>query len=140
MALELEGLEMAVAALNRALATSDDADFMRGIPQTAREVIKAGVIQHFEFTYELCWKFVKRWLETNVSPGVADGVSRRELYRMARENLLIADIDALMRHHEARNLTSHTYHANVADRVYAAAHEFAGDAAGLLAALRARND
>lgn len=140
MALELESLELAVAALNRALATSDDAAFMGSIPADARAVIKAGVIQHFEFTYELCWKFAKRWLETNISPGVADGVSRRELYRMARENLLIADVDAWMRHHDARNLTSHTYHVDVADRVYAAAHDFARDATGLLSALGARND
>ena len=24
--------------------------------------LKAGVIQNFEVAYELCWKFIKRWL------------------------------------------------------------------------------
>ena len=91
-------------------------------------------------TYELCWKFIKRWLETNISPGVADGVTRRELFRLAAENRLLDDVDQWMRYHEARNLTSHIYQPEIAERVYNTAHEFARDAARLLAALEARND
>jgi len=140
MPLELDSLKKAVAALNNVLARSDDAEFMRGLDEVARNAIKSGVIQHFEFTYELCWKFIKRWLEVNISPTVADGVTRRELFRLAAENRLIDDVEQWMRHHDARNETLHTYDPAIAERVYAAAHEFARDARRLLEALEARND
>ena len=140
MPLELSSLRKAVAALNAGLEKSNDPKFMTGLDETTRNVIKSGVIQHFEFTYELCWKFIKRWLEANISPGVADGVTRRELFRMAAENRLIVDVEAWMRHHDARNQTSHTYDLRIADSVHAAARVFSLDAQKLLNALEARND
>jgi nucleotidyltransferase substrate binding protein (TIGR01987 family) len=140
VALELSSLEKAVRALIAVLAKSDDVEFMGGLDEVARNAIKAGVVQHFEFTYELCWKFIKRWLETNISASVADGVTRRELFRLAAENRLIDDVEQWMRYHEARNLTSHTYQPEIAERVYKVAHDFGSDAQRLLAALEARND
>ena len=140
MALELGSLANAVSALHAVLAKSDGAAFMDGLDDVARNAIKSGVIQHFKVTYELCWKLMKRWLETNISPAVADGVARRELFRLAAENRLIDDVDQWMRHHEARNQTSHTYDPAIAEIVYGAAHDFARDAQSLLEALEARND
>ena len=140
MPLELDSLERAVAALEAVLAKSDDGEFMRGLDEVAGNAIKSGVIQHFEFTYELCWKFMKRWLETNVSPTVADGVTRRELFRLAAEQQLIVGVEEWMRHHEARDQTAHTYDPAIAERVYEATHQFTRDAARLLSALKSRND
>ena len=140
MPLELGSLQKAVSALRAVLAKSDDREFMGQVDEVARNAIKAGVIQHFEFTYELSWKFMKRWLEVNISPAAADGVTRRELFRLAAENRLVTDVEQWMRYHEARNVTSHTYQPEIAERVYQAAHAFLGDAARLLAALEARND
>lgn len=140
MPLELDSLKKAVAALSSVMAKSDDAEFMHGVDEIARNAIKSGVIQHFEFTYELSWKFIKRWIETNISPNAADGVTRRELFRLAAENRLIDDVEQWMRHHDARNQSSHTYEPVVAESVYAAAHGFTRDAQRLLAALEARND
>lgn len=139
-ALTLDSLQNAVSALAAVLAKSDDVEFMNNLDDVARNAIKAGVVLHFEFTYELCWKFIKRWLETNIGPAVADGVTRRELFRLAAENRLLDDVDQWMRYHEARNLTSHIYQPEIAERVYNTAHQFAPDAARLLAALEARND
>lgn len=140
MPLELHSLRKSVTALNAVLAKSDDAEFMQGVDEIAQNAVKSGVIQHFEFTYELCWKFIKRWLEMNVSATAVDGVTRRELFRQAAESRLIDDVERWMRHHAARNLTSHTYEVEVAESVYTAAHDFARDARRLLAALEARND
>jgi nucleotidyltransferase substrate binding protein (TIGR01987 family) len=140
MPLELDSLKKAVGALNAVLAKSNDAEIMRGLDEITRNAIKSGAIQHFEFTYELCWKFIKRWLDVNISPTAADGVTRRELFRLAAENRLIVDVDQWMRHHDARNLISHTYDPAVAQSVYLAAHDFARDAQRLLEALEARND
>lgn len=140
MPLELDSLKKAVTALSGVLAKSDDAAFMAGLDEIARNAIKSGVIQHFEFTYELSWKFIKRWLEMNVNPSAADGVTRRELFRQAAEHRLIVDVDQWMKHHEARNLSSHTYESSIADQVYQAAFAFTRDAVELLKALEAHND
>jgi len=140
MALELESLEKAIAALQAVVERSDDGKLMGGLDEVTQGAIKAGVIQHFELTYELCWKFMKRWIETNVSPTAADGVTRRELFRQAAEQNLIADVDRWMDHHKARNETLHTCDAKIAESVYQAAHGFMRDAVGFLAALKVRND
>lgn len=140
MALELGSLKKAVTALQDVLNRSDDAALMQTLDPVVQKAIKAGVIQHFEFSYELCWKFMKRWLEVNVSATEVDGVTRRELFRQAAEQRLITDVDRWMAHHHARNQTSHAYNADVAEEVYQAAHDFARDAASLLKALEARND
>jgi nucleotidyltransferase substrate binding protein (TIGR01987 family) len=140
VALVLSSLRRSVSALAGVLAKSDDTEFMSNLDDVARNAVRAGVIKHFEFTYELCWKFIKRWLETNISATAADGVTRRELFRLGAENRLIDDVEQWMRYHEARNLTSHIYQPEIAESVYNTAHDFVRDAARLLAALEARND
>lgn len=140
MPLELESFRSAVDSLSQALGHSEDAALMSSLDETLQNVVQSGVIKHFEFTYELSWKFIKRWLEVNVSPNVADGVTRRELYRLGFENRLIDDVDRWMDHHEARNETTHTYRKATADEVYAAIPSFLEDSQLLLAALEARND
>ena len=52
---------------------------------------------------------MKRWLEENVGSASVDGVPRRELFRLAAESRLIADLPRWMEFHQARNQTSHTY-------------------------------
>ncbi len=140
MLLELDSLRKAVAALTAVVAKSDDDTIMSRLDEVTQNAVRSGVIQHFEFTYELCWKFMKRWLEMNISVDVADGVTRRELFRLAAESRLISDVEQWMRHHDARNRTSHTYDPEAAESVFQAAHAFVGDAQLLLAALEARND
>jgi nucleotidyltransferase substrate binding protein (TIGR01987 family) len=140
MPLELENLEKAVTALKNVLAKSNDAEFMDSMDEITRNAIKSGVIQHFEFTYELCWKYMKRWIEMNVSADAADGVTRRELFRQAAEQRLIVDVEQWMRYHNARNHMSHTYEPVTAELVYKATQGFAHDAALFLKALKARND
>ena len=80
------------------------------------------------------------WLNTYIGAGVADGVTRHQLFRLAAENRLIPDVDLWMQHHEARNATSHIYDEEKAELVYRATREFAHDARLLLKALEARND
>lgn len=88
------------------------------------KVIRAGVIQNFEFTYELCWKFMKRWLEMNINTASADGITRRELFRLAAEYQLIDDVAVWMEFHYARNRTLHIYDEREAQEVFAIAIQF----------------
>ncbi|GHV21315.1 nucleotidyltransferase [Planctomycetales bacterium] len=133
--LDLTNLKNAVAALERAVKVSTQSE---GFDAGTREVIRAGVIQSFEFTYELCWKFMKRWLEINLSPGIADGITRRELYRYAAENRLIAEVKSWFNFQDDRNKTSHTYDGETAASVYASACEFLPYAQDFLARLEQR--
>lgn len=111
---------------------------MNEITQTA---IRAGVIQHFEFTYELCWKFIQRWIRMNKTPEDADCArTRKELFRMAARYGLIADPTPWFAYGEARNITSHTYNEETAEAVYEAALQFVADAKYLLAQLEKFND
>jgi nucleotidyltransferase substrate binding protein (TIGR01987 family) len=139
MTLELSSLRKAVASLNRALKVG--ASQIKGkVVTDNEEVIRAGVIQNFEFTYELCWKFMKRWLEKNVGGSEIDGATRKDLFRMAAESRLISDTARWFQYHVARNEASHTYEPATADQVYAAAKSFAVDAEALLRELEKRND
>ncbi|MBS4026155.1 MAG: nucleotidyltransferase substrate binding protein [Clostridia bacterium] len=140
MLLDLSSLRKAVLSLERALNFANKRLAISNILLDEKEVIQAGVIQNFEFTYELCWKYMKRWLELNLIPGLLDGATRKELFRNALEQKLILDFSSWTRYHELRNITSHTYNREVADEIYSSTNGFLRDAIFLLKALEARND
>ena len=140
MPLELDSLRKSISSLTELLAVSENDARMGQLIEVERNGIRSGVIQNFEVTYELSWKLMARWLNTNIGAGTADGVARRQLFRLATENRLIVDVDLWMQHHEARNATSHIYDEEKAVQVYRATREFARDARLLLEALEARND
>jgi nucleotidyltransferase substrate binding protein (TIGR01987 family) len=139
MALDLNSLKKAIASLKNALNVATPAS-LEAMPEDQQEVIKAGVIQNFEFTYELCWKFMKRWLEVNIGTAYVEGVTRRELFRLSVENKLIKDVDQWMEYHDARNETSHTYDQDAADDIFQVAQTFFSDAFKLLQVLEEKND
>ena len=140
MALDLSSLNKAVKALNYAIGEAHNDEFLDKLTPAQQDIIRAGVIQHFEFTYELCWKFMRRWLAENMGRVYVDGVSRRELFRLAAEHHLIDDVEAWWDYHRARNLTSHIYDEDVAEEVFEAATQFLNKAQAFLIALTARND
>ena len=138
MKLELTSLESATASLERSINASTT--FEASLPPEIKETVRSGIIQNFEVAYELSWKMMKRWLETNISAESVDGVTRRELFRQAAENRLIDDVELWMGFHSARNETSHTYDSGTAEEVSEVAGRFVAAAQALLTSLRARND
>lgn len=88
------------------------------------EIIKSGIIQNFEVSYEISWKLMKKWLEENLGVSVVDGISRKELFRIASQNKLIEDVEKWFIFHEARNLTSHDYDGIKAEDVFRIALTF----------------
>lgn len=139
MPLLLDSLRDSVAAPTAVQCKSEDAAFMAAQEEVVRDAIRAGTIQHFEFTYELAWKFIRRQLEAELGRAAVDGIARRELFRLAAAQRLIEDVEVWFRFHQAHNETSQTYNRAVAARVYGASLGFARDAARLLAVLEARN-
>jgi len=137
--LDLTSLRKAVGSLERAVKTAkamlaDDAN------TDETELIRAGVIQNFEFTYELCWKFMRRWLEKNFPGQPVDGVTMKELFRMSAEHALIDDVEIWFAYHAARNKTSHVYDIALAQDVYETSLRFLNDARMLLTKIEAAND
>ncbi len=105
-----------------------------------RSSLRAGAIKHFEITYELSWKTMQRWLNTNVGPDAADPLTRHGLFRLSCEKRLISDVDAWIRHNKMRNQTAHIYDEKIAVAVYGGISAFIGDARELLGSLEDRND
>ncbi len=140
MKLDLSSLRKAVESLKGTVEVAEDKKFMSGLEDKQKDAIRAGVIQNFEFTYELCWKFMRRWLEVNLGSTYVEGVARRQLFRLSAENKLIDDVDKWMVYHDARNETSHTYDEETAEDVFETAREFVADAVKLFKALEVRND
>ena len=140
MNLELNSFHKALESYTNVLSRATDQKYMSTLDAYTQTAVKAGVIQHFEFTYELCWKFMKRYLEYNLGKSYVEGVARHELFRLAAENHLIDDVEAWINYHKARNLTSHTYDERLADEVFEAGVTFIQDAQFLYEALKSRND
>lgn len=115
--LDLTALHKAVHSLNRA------------IEQPKNEFTRDAVIQRFEYTFELSWKMIKRYLK--VEAGVEE-FNIRNLFRLAAQHQLLSDADNWFRYNQARNLTSHTYNEITAEETYAIAKQFCPDAKTLL--------
>ena len=139
MNLDLSSLRKAIESLEKTLKVAENKELAAGLDDDAKDAIRAGGIQNFEFTYELCWKFMRRWLGINVGSTYVDGVTRRELFRLSAENRLISDVDQWMEYHDARNETAHTYNEDTADDVFETSRIFLADAKKLLEALKERN-
>ncbi len=137
---ELTSLAKAIVSLDKLHQRVADEPFMASLDSVIRLGLQAGLIQNFEFTYELSWKAMRRWLKNNVNPAAVDGVSRRELFRLAAENRLITDVNEWMTYHTARNQTSHQYDNNLAEETLALMADFVHAAQYLLSTLEAHND
>jgi nucleotidyltransferase substrate binding protein (TIGR01987 family) len=129
MPIDFSPLEKAIISLNRALARARDAH--------GDEELRDACIQRFEYTFELCWKMLKRQLEQEIpNPSEVDGFSYRHLFRIGAERGLVQDVEAWFDYRERRNITSHTYDEEKAARVFEALPAFAGHAEELLACLK----
>jgi len=140
MALDLSSLKKALTSLDNAIQVAT-AGQMTKRDEKEQEVIKAGVIQNFEFTYELCWKFIQRWLRENRTAEEADYPrTRKDMFRMAAREGIISDPLPWFEYSDVRNVVAHTYNRENAEKVFQAAIKFMKDAEHLLRQLEERND
>jgi nucleotidyltransferase substrate binding protein (TIGR01987 family) len=140
MKLDLSSLSKAVESLEKTLNAAERSS-AAGLDTDTQDAIKAGVIQNFEFTYELCWKFMRRWLRENAPAEQAEHPrARKELFRLAAQYGLINDPLVWFAYGDARNLTAHTYDEDTAESVYETALGFAKDARSFLDKLEEINE
>ena len=106
--LDLTPLANAIARLREGLA--------RYVRDTSDDQVRDGLIQRFEFTYEISHKMLKRFLEaTSANPSQFDTLNFQDLIRSANErNLLLGDWPKWRTFREMRAKTSHTYDEKVA--------------------------
>lgn len=141
MALDISSLKKAIKSLDGTLKRSNDDALMSRLDDVTQMAIKFGAIQNFEFTFELCWKFIRRWLRENGSPEDADFPrTRKELFRLAARYGLIKNPLSWFDYGNARNLMSHTYDEKKAHEIYSITNEFLKDAQYLLQQLEENND
>ncbi len=119
-----------LSSLEKAVESLDDI-----LKQPVNVYIRDGVIQRFEYTIELCWKFLQRQLK---ALGVFVG-NPKDVFREAQRSGLIDDPAPWFEFLRYRNLTSHTYNDDVASEVHAVARTFPPFAKKVLASLKARN-
>lgn len=138
--LQLQPLEQVIASLTDALAVIADTDWFEQQRPQVQNTLMAGVIQNFEFVYEISTKMIRRQLEAEaLSPEEVDQSSFRDILRTAAEKGLIDDVEAWFRYHLMRNITSHTYNQEKARQVYEGTLVFIEDARALLKQLEGRN-
>lgn len=80
----------------------------------ASDVVRDGVIQRFEFTYELAWKTIKVYLE---DVGIVDVNSPKAVIKEAYTQKLLTDEKNWLLMLNDRNLTSHMYKEEMAKEI-----------------------
>ena len=123
--LDLTQLKRAQVAFHQALdyALSHEADRSA----YAFEAARGNLIQSFEFTFEISWKMMKRYIDNSLGPGDEKINTHKDLYRLAGQRGLISDFYPWLDYRDARNKTSHSYDEEIAEEVYRVAKRFKTD-------------
>ena len=103
-----DNYQRALQTLSRAVALSAE--------RPLSELEQQGLIQGFEFTHELAWNMLKDFLEAQ---GIAGLIGSRDAIRTAFKNGLLQEGETWMEMIKARNLSSHTYQLELANRLAA---------------------
>ncbi len=103
--------------------------------------IRDGLIQRYEFTYEISHKILKRHLELkSPNPEVFDSMAFSDLIRTGNEqSLLKNDWTKWKIFREMRSKSSHTYDEQIAKEVVSIIPDFIDEAKFLLAQLENKN-
>ena len=108
--------------------------------EPGRKLLRAGLIQTFESTYELSHKMLKRYLvSVSPSPAVVERLTFEDLIRLgAQDDLLQSSVVTWKGFREALSITSHTYNEGKADEVLRTIPAFHQEVAYLLQQLLRR--
>ena len=135
----LESLRSAVTTTGEVLERYEDREYLARLDRPTRLGLRAGLIKHFEFTCELSWKLLQFHVRDFFGARAETLYTRQDVFRYAGEMGLIADVETWMAHHQARNLTVHTYDEDTATRILGALPGFLADCHALIRALESRD-
>ncbi|MCE2458989.1 MAG: HI0074 family nucleotidyltransferase substrate-binding subunit [Dehalococcoidia bacterium] len=140
MALDLSPLEAAVMQLEEALEIHDS-ELALSDPRLKRH-LRAAVIQAFEFTYELSFRMLRRYLElASPNPAEIDGLVFNEIIRESyRQALVRSELPVWREYRRNRGTTSLTDNEEKAQEVFESVPDFLQDARYLLNRLRERSE
>ena len=121
-----------IRPLERAIQRLEDG-LKRYYSDTSDLQIRDGLIQRFEFTYELGHKTLRRYLEhTAPNPALFDEMTFQDQIRTANEQgLLLGAWPEWRGYRQMRGMTSHTYSEGIAVEVVAHIPEFLEEVAYL---------
>ncbi|MBT9490207.1 MAG: nucleotidyltransferase substrate binding protein [Rubrivivax sp.] len=137
--LDLSALRGALDSLASGLSVSGAPAF-DAQPAAWGNLLRAGLIQHFECCFELGVRMIKRQLERETEDRAAlDAMAWRDMLRLAAERGLLSSPEAWFQFRELRNITLHTYDRAKADRVLGACQPQLQHGQALLACLATRN-
>ena len=137
--LDLSSLKQAISQLEEALEIYDS-ELTMAEPRLKRHM-RAAVIQAFEFTYELSFKMIKRYLElASANPVEVDDMSFNDVIREAsKQSLVQAELVVWREYRRNRGTTSHTYDEQKAQEVLNSAPDFLAESRYLLIQLEKKN-
>lgn len=101
------------SSYTKALKQLEDALALAG-ERPLSNLEKQGLIQAFEFTHELAWNSIKDFYAFQGDTGIQGS---RDAARLAFQRGLIRDGDTWMDMIQSRNVSSHTYDEQAADRI-----------------------
>lgn len=105
MAVSIAEYEKALASLERALS------------ETKTDITRDASIQRFEFCVELAWKTARKLTG-------ASATSPKQVIREMAQAGLIDDVHLWLEAIDQRNLSSHTYNEDLAEKVYSFIQKF----------------
>ena len=79
------------------------------------EIARAGILHAFEFTFELWWKYLQKYLN---SLYILEEHGPSSVIKTAFQNGVLDDGQPYMDMLRDRNLISHTYKENMAEEIY----------------------
>lgn len=138
--LDLSSLQKSLHSLREANQIVRHTEWFNAQQKHIQNTLIAGLIQHFEFVYEISIKMLKRRLELDAaSIDEIDQSNFRDLLRIAAEKGLISNVAAWFEYRKMRNITSHTYDEDKAKMICDVIEIFAQDADLLLQQLERHN-
>lgn len=99
--LDVSALEKAVSRLREGLSDAEKISDMR--------TVKDGVVKQFEFTVDLAWKLLQRYLKQIAQIDEAEIRTKKDIFRESAKRKIIMDAEKWINYYEARNMALESY-------------------------------